>query len=129
MIPDDLREESHVCVHFIRPWEEAEIGSLGEKIKIFSISLKNFNDEADLLSKLAEEMNFPDYFGRNWDALEECLNDLEWIPASGYVLFIRDSGSAWGKSPYSLGMLISIWLAAAKNWSELGVPFHLIFIV
>ena len=31
-------------------------------------------------------MDFPDYFGHNWDALEECLTDLEWLPGKGYVL-------------------------------------------
>jgi len=36
-------------------------------------------------------MHFPDYFGSNWDALDECLADLDWLDLPGYVLLI-DSG-------------------------------------
>jgi hypothetical protein len=33
----------------------------------------------ELLSQLAERLRFPEYFGRNWDALGDCLRDLEWL--------------------------------------------------
>jgi hypothetical protein len=29
---------------------------------------------------------FPAWFGHNWDALADCLTDLSWLPAAGYVL-------------------------------------------
>jgi RNAse (barnase) inhibitor barstar len=32
-----------------------------------------------LLEELGKELLFPDYYGANWDAFEECLRDLSWV--------------------------------------------------
>lgn len=39
----------------------------------------------DLLHLLAAELRFPGYFGGNFDALDECLRDLAWLPAGQKV--------------------------------------------
>src|SRR4051794_34142310 len=39
-----------------------------------------------LLGMLAESLQFPDYFGANWDALDECLRDLSWLPVRAVVI-------------------------------------------
>ncbi|HJR67250.1 MAG TPA: barstar family protein [Gemmatimonadaceae bacterium] len=46
--------------------------------------------KAALLDELSRELRFPDYFGGNWDALEECIRDLSWIPPGPVVLRHRD---------------------------------------
>src|SRR6185436_4253371 len=45
---------------------------------------------AEILAAFAEAFEFPDWFGRNWDALEDCLGDLSWRKADGHVLLIAD---------------------------------------
>ncbi|RUP21055.1 hypothetical protein BC936DRAFT_139218 [Jimgerdemannia flammicorona] len=35
----------------------------------------NISSKEDLLGTLAKELEFPSYFGRNWDALVDCLRD------------------------------------------------------
>jgi hypothetical protein len=32
----------------------------------------------------------PDYFGSNWDALDECIRDLSWYPEGQIVLIHED---------------------------------------
>ncbi len=40
----------------------------------------------ELLKALYYLLWFPGYFGFNWDALYDCLNDFEWIPCKKIVV-------------------------------------------
>jgi len=60
-------------------------------------------DKAGLMAALAAAFRFPAYFGRNWDALLDCLRSLPGeIPAEGYVLAVRNSASFLASSPKDL---------------------------
>jgi hypothetical protein len=39
-----------------------------------------------LLEALGRALHFPDYYGVNWDAFEECIRDLEWLPEGNVVI-------------------------------------------
>jgi hypothetical protein len=43
-------------------------------------------DAATLFDECAEALAFPAWFGRNWDALADCLGDLSWLSGRGHVL-------------------------------------------
>jgi RNAse (barnase) inhibitor barstar len=43
-----------------------------------------------LFDALTRALRLPDYFGRNWDALDECLRDLGWIGARRVLLVHED---------------------------------------
>src|SRR5262245_57765695 len=43
-----------------------------------------------LLAVLSGKLRFPGYFGWNWDAFEECLNDLTWLPPGPIILVHED---------------------------------------
>jgi len=41
-----------------------------------------------LFQEWAAALQFPYYFGNNWDAFEECISDLEWLSGRAFVIFI-----------------------------------------
>jgi len=60
-------------------------------------------DKAALMDALAAAFRFPPHFGKNWDALLDCLRSLpDELPAEGYVLAVRNPGSFLSSSPKDL---------------------------
>lgn len=72
----------------------------------------------ELLTAIARSLRLPDYFGANWDALEECLRE-----ARGTIV-IRDATRLWSSIPRELGTLVEIVLSVAGE----GTPLTLIFV-
>jgi RNAse (barnase) inhibitor barstar len=56
-------------------------------VRVVRLEGSRIKSKGDLLAAVATTLNFPDYFGHNWDALDECLGDvdeptvIEWIEA------------------------------------------------
>ena len=70
-----------------------------------------------LFGAFAEALRFPDYFGRNWDAFWECINDLSWLKASGYLLIVSDAEMLLAKNDEDYKIFIGIMTDAGKAWA------------
>jgi RNAse (barnase) inhibitor barstar len=99
-------------------------------------------DDAGLLAAVAEALDFPDYYGGNWDALDECLSDLQWLPKPVCLVF-RNAGEVLRDASESRPVLLQILFDASASsglwtifqdqaralrpWRELctsqGIPF------
>ena len=92
---------------------------------------------ANLFAEFARALKFPDYFGHNWDALEECLADLEWLPAKGYVLLITDAECVLPDNEEDYETFLEILRDAGEAWgngqagtgARRATPFHVLFAV
>ena len=42
-----------------------------------------------LFEVFSATLNFPDYFGKNWDALYDCLTDLEWLSGKSTIIILH----------------------------------------
>jgi hypothetical protein len=56
-------------------------------------------DRMSAIDAIAEALSFPSYFGRNLDALYDCLVDLSWLPAGEHVLIWPGSDRLRGTDP------------------------------
>ncbi|XIH15175.1 hypothetical protein C1N83_20805 [Priestia aryabhattai] len=89
-----------------------------------------------LMDEWAAALQFPDYFGENWAAFDECLNDLDWLPADKYILFIMDAHLIFKGKKKTFEILIDILKNTIQEWTEgryydsfptEPTPFHIIF--
>ncbi len=85
-----------------------------------------------LFDEFGAALQFPDYFGENWDALFDCLCDLEWLSGDAYLLFITDGELVLEREPKEFKNLIEVLANAAEEWAKAedsqGVarPFHIV---
>jgi hypothetical protein len=71
-----------------------------------------------LLDALSFSLRFPDYFGQNWNALDECLQDLSWLPPGDVALIHRDLPLA--KDGPSCLIYLSTLRDAVERWETEG---------
>ena len=97
----------------------------GSGLRVSRIGLAGAADKEALLERLARALEFPRWFGGNWDALEDCLTDLSWSGAAGHVLLIDGAGELPGDER---GILLDILASAAASWAERKRPFFAVFV-
>ncbi|WP_019631626.1 barstar family protein [Actinomadura atramentaria] len=80
-------------------------------------------NRAAFLRHCAETFAFPDWFGQNWDALEECLRDLSWLPAANGSLVVYD---AWtelaGSDEPVFRTALAVFGEAVEAWRDTATP-------
>lgn len=78
---------------------------------------------AGVFDSMARALDFPDWFGRNWDALEDCLGDLSWRGDRGRVLILRNAPRGEAR-----GTLLEVLGTSAQYWAREGRPFFAVLI-
>ena len=56
-----------------------------ENYNIVDFDCKSWTDIAEMHGQLKQKLNFPDYYGENFDALNDCLTDIQ-INESGQIV-------------------------------------------
>jgi len=98
----------------------------------------NMQSTDGFYNEISAAVQFPLYFGRNFAALDECLADLEWLPAEAYTLVLFESPSILklsedGAAEAFFKLLARIsdeWAAASSPdavTERKPTPFHVVF--
>jgi len=81
--------------------------------------------EHELFDAISEAAAFPGYFGRNWDALDECLRDLGWIENRKVVLVHDDLPLR--NNPAECRIYIDILKYTLENWATAPGPGSFVY--
>ncbi|MBB6402497.1 RNAse (barnase) inhibitor barstar [Methanococcus maripaludis] len=92
------------------------------------------NNLDGLFSEFKQAFKFPNYFGYNWAAFDECLNDLDWIDTDAYFLIIADMDKVLPNDQINFERLLKYLSEAVNEWTKgrnydgfpsEKVPFHI----
>ena len=90
---------------------------------------------ADLMTEFSAALQLPTYFGGNWDALDECLSDLDWfLPTTAIILRIDAPEQVLiDEEESDLRILVGIMrraqaefaasVDAGEQWDRPAIPF------
>lgn len=98
-------------------------GALHNGFEVFRVDLAHAHNKEEMLEAIGKAMDFPEWFGANWDALLDCLADLGWRPAEGYVVILEHCDGIHGLAEADFVHALQVFEAAANEWREQGIPF------
>lgn len=90
---------------------------------VFKVDLSAARDKAQMLDTIAATLAFPEWFGHNFDALFDCLVDLGWRPAEGYLVVLQHCDGIHGRAEGDFVATLEVFEAAAAEWREQNIPF------
>ena len=94
--------------------------------RCFLLDGSSIYDKPSFLAASARAMHFPDYFFHNWDSFEECVTDLSWLQAPGYVLIYDHVSALVAQHPRAWNTAYAILADAVAYWEQHSRPFYVL---
>ena len=74
---------------------------------------------SDFYTQIAKDLHFPDYFGKNLDALNDCLNDLSWLEQNQVHIVLTHYDKFLSSEPKDVRWnVLHILDESAKTWKD-----------
>lgn len=96
-------------------------------LRMFAIDASAVRTKSQMLGLLGRSLAFPPWYGRNWDALEDCLTDLDWLPDAGLVVRFEGFEHYAEADPDGFAILLDIFKTSAEYWRGEGKGFWVFF--
>lgn len=86
------------------------------------VDLRDCDGKPSFLARIAIALDFPDWFGHNWDALSDCLGDFGWVASPGLVITLEHLHDFRAGAPADCDTALEIITEAAAWHAEGGWP-------
>ncbi|WP_059011028.1 barstar family protein [Streptomyces specialis] len=83
-------------------------------------------EAADVFARFREALRLPDWSGANWDALDDSLRDLAWLPADGCLIDVAAAQRMLAERPRERAVLLDVLARADAAWAARGGPFTVV---
>lgn len=89
----------------------------------------NASTKQQVLTAIAQQFHFPKYFGKNFDALSDCLTDLTHKagPQPGFVVVLEQIPETAKFDKEAREKLLDVFRDAADFWGDKKVAFRVFY--
>jgi RNAse (barnase) inhibitor barstar len=110
---------------FVRPGDAAALDAAAERAGLarWAVDLAGVRGKAELLARLAERLGFPEWFGGNWDALNDVLAEQAWSEPHGIVLTLEHCGDLAAADPEAFETALEVLDSVAESCYDEDIPF------
>ena len=122
---DAVLDKKQGGVYFVADGVEAKAVQKAARARgyaFFHVEGRNIARKEQLMNAMATALDLPPHFGRNWDALEECLNDLDEVGGDGFVLYYEHVDALAAAHPAEVQTLVEILRDSVESWQSDGTP-------
>lgn len=92
----------------------------------FSIDGQKVNNKDKFFLAAAQEMNFPDYFGHNWDAFADIMTDLDIGNSKGSVLLYCHPENFAENDAANWSVMMDVLQSIVEFWQETDTPMYIL---
>jgi RNAse (barnase) inhibitor barstar len=110
---------------FVRPADTAALDAAAERAGLtrWTVDLAGVRTKDALLATLAERLEFPEWFGANWDALNDVLAERAWEQSQGVVLTLERCGELAHADPEAFETALEVLDSVAESCYDEDIPF------
>jgi RNAse (barnase) inhibitor barstar len=110
---------------FVRPDDAAALDAAAERAGLarWRVDLAGVRTKDELLARLAERLRFPEWFGGNWDALNDVLAEQAWEQPNGIVLTLEHCSDLAAADPEAFETALEVFDSVAESCYDEDIPF------
>jgi RNAse (barnase) inhibitor barstar len=109
----------------VRPPDAAALDAAAERAGLtrWTVDLAGVRSKETLLATLAGRLEFPEWFGGNWDALNDVLAERAWEQSRGVVLTLERCGELAHADPEAFETALEVLDSVAEGCYDEDIPF------
>jgi Barstar (barnase inhibitor) len=94
--------------------------------KVFVFDGERMIDSNSLFQEFAIVMQFPEYFGHNWDALKDCLTELDGHEVDRYIITIDKLDRFITNDPSQWTSFLDVCKSVVEYWQDTETPVYIL---
>jgi Barstar (barnase inhibitor) len=94
--------------------------------KVFAFDGDRIVDSTSLFQEFATVMQFPEYFGHNWDALKDCLTELDGHEVDRYIITIDKLDRFIANDPSQWSEFLDVCKSVVEYWQDTETPVYIL---